>query len=35
MGLIFTIGSTISLIKTYRDLFEAKKSNSQLEESKV
>lgn len=35
MGLIFTIGSTISLTKTQRDLYEAKKLTSRLDEAKV
>jgi hypothetical protein len=35
MGLAFTIGSTISLSKTQRDLHEAKKLTSKIEEARV
>lgn len=35
MGLAFTVGSTISLAKTQRDLHEAKKITSRIEEAKV
>lgn len=35
MGLVFTIGSTISVTKTQRDIYEAKKLTSRVEEAKV
>ncbi len=35
MGLTFTVGSTISLTKTQRDLDEAKKLISKVEEARV
>ena len=35
MGLTFTVGSTISLTKTQRDLHEAKKLISKVEEARV
>ncbi|HAC62105.1 MAG TPA: hypothetical protein DCF68_00865 [Cyanothece sp. UBA12306] len=35
MGLTFTIGSTVSLVKTQRDLHEGKKITSRVEEAKV
>lgn len=35
MGLAFTVGSTISLSKTQRDLHEAKKFTSKIEEARV
>ena len=35
MGLTFTIGSTISLTKTQRDLHESKKLVSRVDEAKV
>ena len=35
MGLTFTIGSTISLTKTQRDIYEAKKLTSKIEEARV
>jgi hypothetical protein len=35
MGLTFTVGSTISLVKTQRDLHESKKLISRVEEAKV
>ena len=35
MGLAFSIGSTISLTKTQRDLYEAKKLIVQIEQAKV
>ena len=35
MGLAFTVGSTISLTKTQRDLHEAKKLTSKIEEARV
>ncbi|NJO94287.1 MAG: hypothetical protein HC820_08005 [Hydrococcus sp. RM1_1_31] len=35
MGLAFTVGSTISLTKTQRDIHEAKKLTSKIEEARV
>ncbi len=35
MGLVFTVGSTISLTKTQRDLHEGKKLTSKIEEARV
>ncbi|WP_036479649.1 YiaA/YiaB family inner membrane protein [Myxosarcina sp. GI1] len=35
MGLVFTIGSTISLTKTQRDLYEAEKLTHKVEEARV
>lgn len=35
MGLIFTVGSTISLTKTQRDLHEAQKLTHKIEEARV
>ena len=35
MGLTFTVGSTISLTKTQRDIYEAKKLTSKIEEARV
>lgn len=35
MGLIFTVGSTISLTKTQRDLYEAEKLTHKVEEARV
>jgi hypothetical protein len=35
MGLAFSIGSTISLTKTQRDLYEGKKLTSKIEEARV
>ena len=35
MGLAFSIGSTVSLTKTQRDLYEAKKLIVQIEQAKV
>lgn len=35
MGLLFSIGSTISLTKTQRDLHEAKKLTYKIEEARV
>jgi hypothetical protein len=35
MGLAFSVGSTISLTKTQRDLHESKKITSRLDEAKV
>jgi hypothetical protein len=35
MGLTFTVGSTVSLTKTQRDLYESSKLTSKLEEAKV
>lgn len=35
MGLTFTVGSTISLTKTQRDLHEGKKLTSKIEEARV
>jgi hypothetical protein len=35
MGLIFTVGSTISLTKTQRDLHEAEKLTQKIEEARV
>ncbi|MGK7877848.1 MAG: YiaA/YiaB family inner membrane protein [Xenococcaceae cyanobacterium] len=35
MGLAFSIGSTVSLTKTQRDLHEGKKLTSKIEEAKV
>ena len=35
MGLIFTVGSTISLTKTQRDIHESKKLTFKIEEARV
>ena len=35
MGLAFSIGSTVSLTKTQRDLYEAKKLTTKVEEARV
>lgn len=35
MGLTFTVGSTISLTKTQRDIHEGKKLTSKVEEARV
>jgi hypothetical protein len=35
MGLVFSIGSTISLTKTQRDIHEAKKFTTRIEEARV
>jgi hypothetical protein len=35
MGLAFTVGSTVSLTKTQRDLHESKKLTSKIEEARV
>ena len=35
MGLIFTVGSTISMTKTQRDIHEAEKLTSRIEDAKV
>lgn len=35
MGLTFTIGSTISLTKTQRDIYESKKLTTKIEEARV
>ncbi|BAZ43215.1 YiaAB two helix domain protein [Chondrocystis sp. NIES-4102] len=35
MGLTFTVGSTISLTKTQRDIYEAKKITYKVEEARV
>lgn len=35
MGLIFTVGSTVSLTKTQRDIHEGKKLTSKIEEARV
>lgn len=35
MGLAFTVGSTISLTKTQRDIHEAQKLTSRIEEARV
>lgn len=35
MGLVFTVGSTISLSKTTRDIHESKKITSRIDEAKV
>ena len=35
MGLTFTVGSTISLTKTQRDIHEGKKLTSKIEEARV
>ena len=35
MGLTFTVGSTISLTKTQRDIYEGKKLTSKIEEARV
>ncbi len=35
MGLTFTIGSTISLVKTQRDIYEGTKLTSRVEEARV
>ncbi|MEL6345764.1 MAG: YiaA/YiaB family inner membrane protein [Myxococcota bacterium] len=35
MGLLFTVGSTVSLSKTLRDLHEEKKLTSRLDEVKI
>ncbi|MGK7931387.1 MAG: YiaA/YiaB family inner membrane protein [Microcystaceae cyanobacterium] len=35
MGLLFTVGSTISMTKTQRDIYESEKLTSRIEEAKV
>jgi len=35
MGLLFTVGSTLNVAKTTRDLYEAKRWTSRLEEARV
>ncbi|HEY9638710.1 MAG TPA: YiaA/YiaB family inner membrane protein [Coleofasciculaceae cyanobacterium] len=35
MGLVFTVGSTISMAKTTRDIHEAKKLTAKVEEARV
>ncbi len=35
MGLVFSIGSTISLTKTQRDIYEGKKLTTKIEEARV
>jgi hypothetical protein len=35
MGLLFSVGSTVNLTKTQRDLHEANRFNARLEEAKV
>ncbi|NET30772.1 MAG: hypothetical protein F6K19_02050 [Cyanothece sp. SIO1E1] len=35
MGLVFTVGSTISMAKTTRDLHEAKRLTSRVDEARV
>jgi hypothetical protein len=35
MGLLFSIGSTVSLTKTQRDIYEGSKLTSRIEEAKV
>ncbi|MBZ8179562.1 YiaA/YiaB family inner membrane protein [Oscillatoria salina] len=35
MGLAFTVGSTISLTKTTRDIYESKKIVSRLDEARI
>ncbi len=35
MGLLFTVGSTVSLTKTQRDIHESNKISSKIEEAKV
>lgn len=35
MGLTFTVGSTISLTKTQRDIYEGKKLTTKIEEARV
>ena len=35
MGLLFSVGSTVSLTKTQRDLHEGNKISSKIEEAKV
>lgn len=35
MGLLFSIGSTVSLTKTQRDIYESGKITSRIEEAKV
>ena len=35
MGLVFTVGSTSSLAKTQRDIYEAKKLTVKIEEARV
>lgn len=35
MGLLFTVGSTISMTKTQRDVYESEKLTSRIEEAKV
>ena len=35
MGLVFSVGSTISLTKTQRDIHEGKKLTSRIEEARV
>ncbi|MBR8828218.1 MAG: hypothetical protein DSM107014_10030 [Gomphosphaeria aponina SAG 52.96 = DSM 107014] len=35
MGLVFTVGSTVSLTKTQRDIYESKKLSSRIDEARV
>ncbi len=35
MGLLFTVGSTISMTKTQRDIYESHKLTARIEEAKV
>ncbi len=35
MGLLFTVGSTISMTKTQRDIYEGEKITARIEEAKV
>ncbi len=35
MGLLFTVGSTISMTKTQRDIYESTKLTSRIEEARV
>lgn len=35
MGLLFTVGSTVSLTKTQRDIYESTKISSKIEEAKM
>jgi hypothetical protein len=35
MGLLFTVGSTVSLTKTQRDIYESTKITSKIEEAKM
>jgi hypothetical protein len=35
MGLLFTVGSTISMTKTQRDIYESEKLTARIEEAKV